>query len=131
MAFPARLSACFSALNDRAVPAVYELGIEAEPGTTCDRELLRTNGILRTSAAFFAAAELDRKIDWPTRPGPCGAGGDFVITETDTPLLLASAGAGAGITTVLPIVEHVARTQPERTVIGRTRRPDRCRPCAP
>lgn len=41
--------------------------------------------------------------------------GDFVITESDTPLLLAS--AGAGITTVLPIVEHVARTQPERTVI--------------
>ena len=30
-------------------------------------------------------------------------------------MLLAS--AGAGITTVLPIVEHVARTQPERTVI--------------
>ena len=41
--------------------------------------------------------------------------GDFVITEADTPLLLAS--AGAGITTVLPIVEHVAKTQPERTVI--------------
>lgn len=41
--------------------------------------------------------------------------GDFVVTEADTPLLLAS--AGAGITTVLPIVEHVARTQPERTVI--------------
>ena len=30
-------------------------------------------------------------------------------------MLLAS--AGAGITTVLPIVEHIARTQPERTVI--------------
>ena len=41
--------------------------------------------------------------------------GDFVLTEADTPLLLAS--AGAGITTVLPIVEHVAKTQPERTVI--------------
>jgi nitric oxide dioxygenase len=41
--------------------------------------------------------------------------GDFVVTEADTPLLLAS--AGAGITTVLPIVEHVARTQPQRTVI--------------
>ena len=41
--------------------------------------------------------------------------GDFVITEADTPLLLAS--ADAGITTVLPIVEHVAKTQPERTVI--------------
>lgn len=44
------------------------------PGTTSDdaarltelerevRELRRTNEILRTSAAFFAAAELDRKI---------------------------------------------------------------------
>lgn len=41
--------------------------------------------------------------------------GDFVVTEADTPLLLAS--AGAGITTVLPIIEHVAKTQPERTVI--------------
>ena len=34
---------------------------------------------------------------------------------SDGPLLLAS--AGAGITTVLPIVEHIARTQPDRTVI--------------
>jgi nitric oxide dioxygenase len=41
--------------------------------------------------------------------------GDFVLTPTDAPLLLAS--AGAGITTVLPIVEHIARTQPQRTVI--------------
>ena len=41
--------------------------------------------------------------------------GDFVLTPTDSPLLLAS--AGAGITTVLPIVEHIARTQPQRTVI--------------
>lgn len=41
--------------------------------------------------------------------------GDFVVTDSDSPLLLAS--AGAGITTVLPIVEHVAKTQPERTVI--------------
>src|SRR6185369_12153571 len=36
--------------------------------------------------------------------------GDFVVTPTDSPLLLAS--AGAGITTVLPIVEHIARNQP-------------------
>ncbi len=42
--------------------------------------------------------------------------GDFVVTPSDTPLLLAS--AGAGITTVLPIVEHIARTQPQRTVIA-------------
>jgi nitric oxide dioxygenase len=41
--------------------------------------------------------------------------GDFVIDRSDSPLLLAS--AGAGITTVLPIVEHIARTQPERPVI--------------
>lgn len=41
--------------------------------------------------------------------------GDFVLTPTDSPLLLAS--AGAGITTVLPIVEHIARTQPQRPVI--------------
>jgi nitric oxide dioxygenase len=41
--------------------------------------------------------------------------GDFVLTPTESPLLLAS--AGAGITTVLPIVEQIARTQPQRTVI--------------
>jgi nitric oxide dioxygenase len=41
--------------------------------------------------------------------------GDFVVQPSDGPLLLAS--AGAGITTVLPIVEHIARTQPDRTVI--------------
>ncbi len=41
--------------------------------------------------------------------------GDFVIEDQDAPLLLAS--AGAGITTVLPIVEHLARTQPQRQVI--------------
>jgi nitric oxide dioxygenase len=42
--------------------------------------------------------------------------GDFVLTPTESPILLAS--AGAGITTVLPIVEHIARTQPQRTVIA-------------
>ncbi len=41
--------------------------------------------------------------------------GDFVVDRSDSPLLLAS--AGAGITTVLPIVEHIARSQPERQVI--------------
>ncbi len=41
--------------------------------------------------------------------------GDFVVQPSGGPLLLAS--AGAGITTVLPIVEHIARTQPERKVI--------------
>src|SRR5215212_220505 len=41
--------------------------------------------------------------------------GDFVVTPATSPLLLAS--AGAGITTVLPIVEHIARSQPERPVI--------------
>jgi nitric oxide dioxygenase len=41
--------------------------------------------------------------------------GDFVVPSSDAPLLLAS--AGAGITTVLPIVELIARTQPQRRVI--------------
>ncbi len=41
--------------------------------------------------------------------------GDFVIADDESPLLLAS--AGAGVTTVLPIVEHIARTQPRRPVI--------------
>jgi len=41
--------------------------------------------------------------------------GDFVVQSSNGPLLLAS--AGAGLTTVLPIVEHIARTQPNRTVI--------------
>ena len=41
--------------------------------------------------------------------------GDFVVESSDEPLLLAS--AGAGITTVLPIVEHIARDQPQRPVI--------------
>jgi nitric oxide dioxygenase len=41
--------------------------------------------------------------------------GDFVVQSADGPLLLAT--AGAGITTVLPIVEHIARTQPRRKVI--------------
>ena len=41
--------------------------------------------------------------------------GDLVMPASDSPLLLAT--AGAGITTVLPIVEHIARTQPQRPVI--------------
>jgi nitric oxide dioxygenase len=41
--------------------------------------------------------------------------GDFVLETSDSPLLLAS--AGAGITTVLPIVEHIARNQPQRPVL--------------
>ena len=41
--------------------------------------------------------------------------GDLVVPASDSPLLLAT--AGAGITTVLPIVEHIARTQPQRPVI--------------
>jgi nitric oxide dioxygenase len=41
--------------------------------------------------------------------------GDFVVLPAQTPLLLAS--AGAGITTVLPIVEQIARNQPDRQVI--------------
>lgn len=41
--------------------------------------------------------------------------GDLVVPSSDSPLLLAT--AGAGITTVLPIVEHLARTQPQRPVV--------------
>jgi nitric oxide dioxygenase len=41
--------------------------------------------------------------------------GNFVVAPSDGPLLLAS--AGAGITTVLPIVEHIAREKPQRRVI--------------
>ena len=41
--------------------------------------------------------------------------GDFIVESSSRPLLLVS--AGAGITTVLPIVEHLARTQPQRRVI--------------
>lgn len=41
--------------------------------------------------------------------------GDLVVADAHGPLLLAS--AGAGITTVLPIVEHIARTQPQRPLI--------------
>jgi nitric oxide dioxygenase len=41
--------------------------------------------------------------------------GDFVVQPSTSPLLLAS--AGAGITTVLPIVEHIARNQPQRKII--------------
>jgi nitric oxide dioxygenase len=41
--------------------------------------------------------------------------GDFVVETSHGPLLLAS--AGAGITTVLPIVEHIALNEPQRQVI--------------
>lgn len=41
--------------------------------------------------------------------------GDFVVQPSNSPLLLAS--AGAGMTTVLPIVEHIARNQPQRKII--------------
>ena len=41
--------------------------------------------------------------------------GDFIVESSSRPLLLVS--AGAGITTVLPIVEHLARTQPQRQVV--------------
>ncbi|MCU1693407.1 MAG: hemin transporter [Frankiales bacterium] len=41
--------------------------------------------------------------------------GDLVVPSSDSPLLLVT--AGAGITTVLPVVEHLARTQPQRPVV--------------
>jgi hypothetical protein len=44
--------------------------------------------------------------------------GDFVVQSPGGPLLLAS--AGAGITTVLPTVEHIARTQNTRAAVAVT-----------
>jgi nitric oxide dioxygenase len=41
-----------------------------------------------------------------------GPAGDFVVRPSSGTLVLAS--AGAGIITVLPIVKHIARTQPDR-----------------
>ena len=41
--------------------------------------------------------------------------GDFFVDDSDSPVLLAT--AGAGITTALPIVEHIARTSPQRPVV--------------
>lgn len=41
--------------------------------------------------------------------------GDFFVDASGSPVLLAT--AGAGITTALPIVEHIARTQPQRPVV--------------
>jgi nitric oxide dioxygenase len=41
--------------------------------------------------------------------------GDVIVESSNRPLLLIS--AGAGITTVLPVVEHLARTQPQRPVV--------------
>jgi len=43
------------------------------------------------------------------------AAGDFFVESSEGPILLAS--AGAGITTMLPIVELIAKTQPHRKVI--------------
>jgi nitric oxide dioxygenase len=62
-------------------------------------------------------------LDVPARPGTTAGdkrevsalAGDFVVQPSDGPLLFAS--AGAGITTALSIVEHIARTQPQRKVI--------------
>lgn len=41
--------------------------------------------------------------------------GDFGVPDGDGPLLLAT--AGAGITTALPLVEQLARTQPQRPLV--------------
>jgi nitric oxide dioxygenase len=41
--------------------------------------------------------------------------GDFFVDDSHSPVLLVT--AGAGITTALPIVEHIARTQPQRPVV--------------
>jgi nitric oxide dioxygenase len=54
--------------------------------------------------------------------------GDFVLTATESPLLLAS--AGAGITTVLPIVEHICSNAAATESHRRPRRPTSSRSCA-
>lgn len=63
----------------------------------------------RVSSHLHESLEVGDELDVSTPAG------DFVVEDDDSPLLLAS--AGAGITTVLPIVEHIARTQPRRPVI--------------
>lgn len=62
----------------------------------------------RVSTFLHTEVEVGDELDVSTPAG------DFVVPDDDAPLLLAS--AGAGITTVLPIVEHIARTQPQRPV---------------
>jgi nitric oxide dioxygenase len=54
-------------------------------------------------------------ISSPATRSSSAPAGDFVVQPSDIPLLLAS--AGAGITTVLRIVEEIARTQPQRKII--------------
>src|SRR5215207_5914275 len=75
------------------------------------RRVLSKNGAPngRVSTYLHAQAKVGDILD------VSAPAGDFVLTPSDSPLLLAS--AGAGITTVLPIVEHIVRTQPRRQVI--------------
>ena len=63
----------------------------------------------RVSSFLHDEAAVGQVIDVSTPAG------DLVVPSSNSPLLLAT--AGAGITTVLPIVEHIARTQPQRPVI--------------
>jgi nitric oxide dioxygenase len=75
------------------------------------RRVRGANGVPdgRVSSHLHDRVEIGDVVDVSTPAG------DFVLTPTESPILLAS--AGAGITTVLPIVEQIARTQPQRTVI--------------
>jgi nitric oxide dioxygenase len=63
----------------------------------------------RVSGYLVDQAKVDDLLDISSPAG------DFVVEDRAAPLLLAS--AGAGITTVLPIIEYLARTQPSRRVI--------------
>lgn len=48
--------------TDLASPALRHSASPSSNGRTEDRELRRANEILKTASAFFAAAELDRKL---------------------------------------------------------------------
>ncbi len=92
-----------------AVHRVFHRGTDsaADHGAAGPRSERSPDG--RVSSYLHDHVEIGHLLDVSARAG------DFVLTPTDSPLLLAS--AGAGITTVLPIVEHIARTQPQRPVI--------------
>ena len=98
--------------NGPAAPPVH--GVLDRFGTRLQITVSRSRGVDgapdgRVSSYLHDHAQIGDVLD------VSAPAGDFVVESSDGPLLLAS--AGAGITTVLPIVEHIARTQPQRQVI--------------
>jgi nitric oxide dioxygenase len=94
-------------------PRQYTVSSTAS-GTRLQITVLRVRGVQgapdgRVSAFLHDNVKIDDVLE------VSAPAGDLVVEAADGPLLLAS--AGAGITTVLPIVEHIARTQPRRKVI--------------